>query len=67
MKKELFRFALIRRLQEIDKSQTWLAKMLGVDKATISHYVTGDRWPRVDIFLRICDVLNIDPKEVRFN
>ena len=66
MEKELFRVALIRRLDEMNVTQAWLAKKLGVYNAQISNYVTGKRLPRVDIFLRICEVLNIDPKNVRF-
>jgi len=64
--KELFRFALIRRLAELDKSQLWLAKQLGVDPANISFYVSGKRVPRANTFLRICDILGVDPKNVRF-
>ena len=66
MKKELFRFALIRRLQEMDKSQTWLAKQLSTDPSNVSLYVSGKRVPRANTFLRICDILEIDPREVRF-
>lgn len=64
--KELFRFALIRRLNELDKSQTWLARQLSTDPANISLYASGKRVPRANTFLRICEVLDIDPKEVRF-
>jgi len=64
--KELFRFAMIRRLYELDKSQTWLAKQLHTDPSNISLYVSGQRVPRANTFLRICDILEIDPKNVRF-
>lgn len=64
--KELFRFALIRRLNELDKSQTWLAKQLGTDPANISLYASGKRVPRANTFLCICDILEIDPRNVRF-
>lgn len=66
MKKELFRFALIRRLQEMNKSQTWLAKQIHTDPSNISLYVSGKRVPRANTFLSICDILEIDPKNVRF-
>lgn len=66
MGKELFRFALIRRLNELDRSQTWLAKQLTTDPSNVSLYASGKRIPRANTFLRICDILEIDPKEVRF-
>ena len=65
-KKEPFRFALIRRLNELDKSQTWLAKQLSTDPSNVSLYVSGKRVPRANTFLRVCDILEIDPREVRF-
>jgi len=64
--KELFQLAMIRRLNELDKSQTWLAKQLHTDPSNISLYVSGKRVPRANTFLRICDILEIDPKNVRF-
>lgn len=64
--KELFRFAVIRRLSELDRSQTWLSKQLNTDPSNISLYVSGKRVPRANTFLRICDILEIDPKNVRF-
>lgn len=64
--KEPFRFALIRRLTELNRSQTWLAKQLNVDPANISLYVSGKRVPRANTFIRICDILEIDPRDVRF-
>jgi len=64
--KELFRFAIIQRLNELDRSQTWLAKQLTTDPSNISLYVSGKRVPRANTFLRICDILEIDPKNVRF-
>lgn len=64
--KELFRLAMIRRLNELDKSQTWLAKQLHTDPSNISLYVSGKRVPRANTFLRICDILEIDPKNVWF-
>ena len=64
--KELFQLAMIRRLNDLDKSQTWLAKQLHTDPSNISLYVSGKRVPRANTFLRICDILEIDPKNVRF-
>jgi predicted transcriptional regulator len=65
-KKALFQFALIQRLNELDRSQSWLAKQLHTDPCNISLYVSGKRVPRANTFLRICDILEIDPREVRF-
>lgn len=64
--KEVFRFALIRRLNESDRSQTWLAKQLHTDPSNISLYVSGKRVPRANTFLRVCDILEIDPRNVQF-
>lgn len=41
-------------------SQTELAKKVGCDKTAISHYVSGERVPKMDVLISICSVLEID-------
>jgi len=45
-----------------------LGELLGVDKATVSNWSrnkwTGQlQWPNMSNFLRVCDLLDLDPRE----
>jgi transcriptional regulator with XRE-family HTH domain len=45
-----------------------LGSLLGVDRATISTWArnkwTGEfQWPNMNNFLRVCDLLDLDPRE----
>ena len=45
-------------------TQTEIAKKVGVSQQTISHYVKGDKFPAIDTFANLCNVLDIDPAEI---
>lgn len=47
------------RLDDLGETQIWLAEQLDVDKRTISHYVTGRRFPSEEMLESIHEVLNI--------
>ena len=54
-----FRKNLIYYLNLRQKSQSDLAKAIGVAKTTVSSYVTGVSLPRMDKIDKICEYLNI--------
>lgn len=41
-----------------------LAEAVGVSSASISYYLTGQRRPSAPVFLRICEVLGVQPDEL---
>ncbi len=43
-------------------TQTSLAKALNLSTSIIGYYVAGEKKPRVDRFLEICERLNVSPK-----
>lgn len=43
-----------------------VATKIGSNEPTISNYVNEKRIPRADMFLKICDALEIDPRYVSF-
>lgn len=53
------------RLQEAikgsGKSQTAIAKLLGIGQQTISEYLRGKSMPALDTFANLCAVLDVDP------
>nr|WLJ26377.1 MAG: repressor protein CI [Firmicutes phage HS18] len=54
-----FKKNLIYYLNLRQKSQSDLAKAIGVAKTTVSSYVNGVSMPRMDKIDKICDYLNI--------
>lgn len=56
---EIFKKRLIALLENIDISQRELAKRVGVQEATISRYVNGERKPTSEILSKIADALNV--------
>lgn len=43
-------------------TQTSLAKELKLSTSIIGYYVAGEKKPRIDRFLEICERLNVSPK-----
>jgi len=51
----------------IEKSgltQKQLAKRVGKSLSTITYWVSGEKLPRVDHFLRMAKALNVSPKQL---
>ena len=44
--------------------QIQIAKMLGVSKQTVSHYVHGNKLPALDTFANLCKILDLDANEI---
>ncbi len=51
-------------IKESGKTQQEIAQLLGIKQQTISHYLTGDRMPALDIFANLCVVLDLDASEI---
>lgn len=58
--KELFGKRLDIALEIRGVTQRELASLLNTTEVTVSRYVNGDRMPKDDVFMQICDVLNVE-------
>ena len=65
--KSNFKNNLIYYLNLRQKTQSDLAKSIGVAKTTISSYVNGVSTPRLDKIDKICDFLNISRNDLLEN
>ncbi len=61
---EQIRIKLIEEIKRSGKTQTEIAKSIGVSQQTISHYIKGDKMPALDTFANICLFLDIDANEI---
>lgn len=57
-----------KRLREEIKSsnlsQKEIAEKLGINPSTISKYMKQDKFPAIDTFANLCDILDISADEV---
>ena len=51
---------LAAKLEEKNMTQKDIAKMLNISPGAFSAYVTDTNFPRVDILVEICQILDID-------
>lgn len=65
--KSNFKNNLIYYLNLRQKTQSELAKSIGVAKTTVSSYVNGVSTPRLDKIDKICDFLNISRNDLLEN
>ena len=56
---EDFSYRLVVLLDEINMTQTQLAKKIGTSNVTICRYLTCERIPRLDVVARIASVFNV--------
>ena len=61
---EQIRKNLIETIKQSGKTQTEIAKKIGVSQQTISCYVKGDKMPALDTFANLCVVLDVDPADI---
>lgn len=45
-------------------TQKELAKMVGINPSTISKYLRLDKFPAIDTFANICEVLDVSADEI---
>ena len=53
-----------RRLEELGRTQRWLARELGISRQAVHQYVLGSTVPRKTILPRLKDVLEINDDEL---
>lgn len=56
---EAFRKRLIELLEEKDMTQLALSELVGTTNVTISRYISGERSPRLEIVVKIAEVLEV--------
>lgn len=57
----LFGQKLEKLMQDKQISANKLSQEVGIDRASIGKYLKGEGSPRIDTFLTICDVLQVQP------
>lgn len=55
---------LAEAIKESGKTQTEIAKNLGIKQSTISHYLKGDIMPALDTLANLCVYLDLDANEI---
>ena len=45
-------------------SQKEIAERLGVNPSTISKYLHSDKYPAIDTFANLCEILNVSSDEI---
>lgn len=61
---EQIRYKLTEAIKLSGMTQTELAKRLGINQATVAHYVKGDKLPALDTLANLCAVLDLDANEI---
>ncbi len=61
---EMIRAKLVEAIRQSDKSQTALAKLIGVGQQTVSEYIHGKSMPALDTFANLCKVLELDANDI---
>lgn len=61
---EQIRNELQNAIKQSGKTQTELAKALGIRQQQISCYLKGQKMPALDTFANLCKVLNLDANEI---
>jgi putative transcriptional regulator len=51
-------------LAEQNRTNRWLADQLEVNEGTVSHWVTNNKQPSVETFLKIALILKIDIRDL---
>ncbi|MBL0741425.1 helix-turn-helix domain-containing protein [Chryseolinea lacunae] len=51
-------------LEDLNKSQTWLAEQLDVDFQTVTRYANNHRQPTIEKLFKIAAILKINPREL---
>lgn len=46
------------------RTQTAIAKELGISQQTVSHYIKGDIYPALDTLANLCALLDLDANDI---
>lgn len=55
---------LREEIRSSDISQKELARRLGINPSTVSKYLRLDKYPSLETFANICDILDISADEI---
>ncbi len=61
---EQIRERLIEAIKQSGKSQTTLAKAIGIGQQTISEYLHGKSLPALDTLANLCNLIGVPPNEI---
>ena len=64
--KPLFGDVMAKKVYDRGISLRKFGKIMGISDRSILYYANSDRIPAANVFLRICEELEIDPNSVRF-
>ena len=57
-----------KRLREAIETSTLskceIAKRLGVDQSTISKYLHEDKFPKIDTFANLCEIIDVSADDI---
>lgn len=62
--REIFKKNFNRLLAESDMNQKDIAKILSVNRSTVSAWATGRGYPRADVMQKISDIFNVKMSEL---
>ena len=51
-------------LAEQNKTNRWLAEMIGKNEATVSRWCSNKAQPSIDVFRQIAEALDVDVREL---
>lgn len=51
-------------LAEQDKTSTWLAEKIGVNRSTVSKWCTNEGQPMIESLFNVADALDVDVREL---
>lgn len=55
---------LAEAIKQSGKTQTEIAKNLGINQSTIAHYLKGDIMPALDTLANLCVYLDLDANDI---
>ena len=57
-------YKLFDKLAELNITQKELAEKLGINPSTVSKYMRLDKYPSLDTFANICEILDVSADEI---
>ena len=55
---------LAAAIRNSGRTQTAIAKELGIRQQTVSHYIKGDIYPALDTLANLCALLDLDANDI---
>lgn len=64
MLNEKVREKIAEAIEHSGFSQTVLAEKLEVNQSSISHYKNGRKVPSLEVFIKLCQILDLDANDI---